>query len=97
MKIRELLKDSRAWTQHAFARNRDNLPVPMLSPQAFKWSLVGALNYCYHAEPKKLDEVRDVLYAELEKQKCYDLLLVYNDRTGMTHEKILDLVTKLDV
>lgn len=96
-KIHELLRDPKSWTKHAFARNEHDEPVASCSPQACKWSVVGAMNFCYQDNPEMMDEVRDKLYAILNDRKCYDLLIVYNDRPGTTHDDILNLVVEADV
>lgn len=62
-KLRELLSDESKWTQTAFARDRRGRVVPLSSPEACQFCLVGGLD--------KLDISWDEWIAKHDKITAY--------------------------
>ena len=47
MKVKELLSDKKRWTQRGLAKNAKGREVHYDDPQAFSFSLLGAILKCY--------------------------------------------------
>ncbi len=92
MKIRELYSDRSRWAQGALAYDKDGKEVCVNNASAASYCLVGAMEKCYMNEGYEA--------YRLIKQKIYENIgpihmSLWND--GTTYEKVMELVTKLDL
>lgn len=94
MKVHELIADEHAWCQNYYALDWFYNQVKPTSSDACHWCLHGALVKCY---PDM--EERTIILRKLYDYLCNTLGFVsitsFNDNNP--HEKVLDLVKKLDI
>lgn len=93
MKVKELLSDKSKWTQKTLARNKEGIAVSYLSPTAFSFCLVGAVEKCYSLEDKQ--KAYKVLSRIVERTR-FDPAY-WNDSPGRTFEEVKALVEELDI
>lgn len=89
VKLRDLLAEQSCWTSAAFARNEKGRPVRWDSEDAVCWCLLGGIFQICGDNEDTFVSVREAL-VKAGGQSPTSL----NDRNGMTHHKIIDLIDR---
>lgn len=101
MKIKELLSDKSKWTKRSYARNKYNKPVLEDSPNATKFCLLGARNYCYKYNSLKRIEIEAKISLTIgllfPRYLNKTSLIYFNDSKKTTFEMIRTVVETADV
>jgi len=97
MKVQELLKHPKSWTQTCLARDAFGRIVGPRSFEAKQWCLIGAVLRCYMNESEmsrdeRWDEIDLAVY-----QKHHMKAAAWNDASDRTHAEVLALVKELDI
>lgn len=90
MKIKELLREPKNWTQGEAARDADGHRVTANSPSAVCFCIIGAASKCYGFGNHY--KIVDDLFWELGMRPS-----AWNDNRDRTHAEVLALVEKLDI
>ena len=98
MKVKELLKNPENWTQGYHARDVNNIETGLCSADATKFCLAGAVIRCYALTNNEvLNKIMDYLKTHGDLPDGIDTIAGFNDNPNTTHEKILEMVTALDI
>lgn len=100
MKVKELLARPKAWTQRAFARDKDGKAVLWNTPSACQFCLIGAVRFCYpdmHEQDLVLSKLKEAIKRHEVIEESFMGVSGYNDCPGTTHADILAVATLADV
>ena len=91
MKVYELLKDRKNWTQGFMARRADGIAVGTSDDNAVCWCLIGALYKCYRVE--EVEKHKILLMRELTVLS----LTNWNDHPKRKHSEIVAVLKKVNI
>ena len=102
MKVKELLNYKGKWTKGEYVRDKNGNKCLVLSKEAVKWCLVGAISKCYFPKRasvngvnlKHVNKAYDKIKKVLKECTLYDTLEEFNDNkktTFGTVKKVLEL------
>jgi hypothetical protein len=97
MKAFELIAKEENWCKGAFAKDKEGNNVPITSPNAFKFCMLGAINKCYPVEAysNRVRHVEEII-AEKYPNK-FRHMMSFNDDGATLHEMAIDVLKTADV
>lgn len=96
MKMHELLASPEKWTKGAYAMDASGLHVPERHPDARRWCLLGAANYCYGLASVAVEmRIRDALLAGSGDKATG--IASWNDAPDRTFDDVRKLLLDLDI
>jgi hypothetical protein len=94
MTLQELFTDESRWTKDAFARNAKGKARGPLEPDAVRWCLMGALDFCYGPKSRQQATLR----RKIETSPSYHTgIAQFNDSTETTFADIRKVIEEANV
>ena len=107
-KAKELISKPENWTKNTEARNRNDFPTDYTNPEAYKFCIIGSVQYALYQMDKnhtfqretlrkiqnKINEKEEEIIKEYNKNTKYNLqnFAIFNDHPKTTHKQILQLL-----